>query len=172
MRKPTNYICEGSYFWNQRTPDGIKQAIEEFQHAIERDPNFALGYVGLADSYLLLQQYVGVPSSEALPKAGQRWIVLSRLMIHWPKRMPLWLWPTNSTGNGLKPSRNTGAPSASIPIIRRRITGFAPTFILNRQLDDAEREIKRAQELDPLSPIISANLAIIFLLQERRQGGH
>ena len=59
----------GRYLWNQRTPNGLKQAIEEFQKAIERDPNFALGYVGLADTYLLLQQYVGVPSSEAMPKA-------------------------------------------------------------------------------------------------------
>ena len=63
------FYLRGRYFWNKRTPDGIKQAIEQFQQAIERDPNFALGYAGLADSYLLLQQYVGVPSSEALPKA-------------------------------------------------------------------------------------------------------
>ena len=63
------FYLRGRYLWNKRTPDGLKQAIEQFQQAIERDPNFALGYAGLADSYLLLQQYVGVPSSEAMPKA-------------------------------------------------------------------------------------------------------
>ena len=163
------FYLRGRYFWNKRTPDGIKQAIEQFQQAIERDPNFALGYAGLADSYLLLQQYVGVPSSEALPKAERPPTGLFRSMIRWPKRIPLRLWSTSSTGNGLKPSRNSGAPSASIPIIRRRITGFALYFHTRTGSSTTPmREIKRAQELDPLSPIINANIAIIFLLQERR----
>jgi len=41
----------------------------QFQQAIDRDPNYALGYVGLADCYSLLQVYAGVPASESLPKA-------------------------------------------------------------------------------------------------------
>jgi hypothetical protein len=63
------FYLRGRYFGNRRTPDAIKQAIEEFQQALERDPNFALGYGGLADSYVLLQQYAGVPSSKAIPLA-------------------------------------------------------------------------------------------------------
>ena len=47
------FYLRGRYFWNKRTSVGIKQAIEHFQESIERDPNFALGYVGLADSYSL-----------------------------------------------------------------------------------------------------------------------
>ena len=46
------FYLRGRYFWNKRTPDGIKRAFEQFQQAIERDPNFALGYVGLAGSLL------------------------------------------------------------------------------------------------------------------------
>ena len=63
------FYLRGRYFWNKRTADGIKKAIEQFQQAIDRDPNYALGYVGLADCYLVLELYAGVPSSESLPKA-------------------------------------------------------------------------------------------------------
>jgi serine/threonine-protein kinase len=42
---------QGRYHWNQRTPAGIKKSIEFFQQATEKDPNFALAYVGLADAY-------------------------------------------------------------------------------------------------------------------------
>jgi serine/threonine protein kinase len=42
---------QGRYHWNQRTPAGIKKSIEFFQQAAEKDPNFALAYVGLADAY-------------------------------------------------------------------------------------------------------------------------
>lgn len=63
------FYLKGRYYWNKRTADGLKKAIAEFQQAIERDPNFALGYVGLADCYLVLEEYAGTPATETLPKA-------------------------------------------------------------------------------------------------------
>src|SRR5947207_9471091 len=65
------FYLRGRYFWNKRTSDGIKQAIEHFQQSIERDPNFALGYVGLADSYTGLTFYNFVAPHEAMPKAKE-----------------------------------------------------------------------------------------------------
>jgi eukaryotic-like serine/threonine-protein kinase len=58
----------GRYHWNKRSGDEIKKAIEQFQQAIERDQNYALAYAGLADSYMLLEQYSGVPTSETAAK--------------------------------------------------------------------------------------------------------
>ncbi|HEU5245879.1 MAG TPA: protein kinase, partial [Candidatus Udaeobacter sp.] len=63
------FYLRGRYFWNKRTSDGIEQAIEHFQQSIERDPNFALGYVGLADSYTGLTFYNFAVPHEAMPKA-------------------------------------------------------------------------------------------------------
>src|SRR4029453_18806551 len=63
------FYLRGRYFWDKRTSDGIKQAIEHFQQSIERDPNFALGYVGLADSYTGLAFYNFAAPHEAMPKA-------------------------------------------------------------------------------------------------------
>src|SRR6266480_708335 len=65
------FYLRGRYFWNKRTSDGIKQAIEHFQQSIERDPNFALGYVGLADSYTGLTFYNFAAPHEAMPKAKE-----------------------------------------------------------------------------------------------------
>jgi TolB-like protein/DNA-binding winged helix-turn-helix (wHTH) protein/Flp pilus assembly protein TadD len=44
---------KGRYYWNQRTPAGIKQSIGYFQQAIAKDPEFALAYAGLAEAYNL-----------------------------------------------------------------------------------------------------------------------
>jgi TolB-like protein len=44
---------KGRYFWNKRTSEGLKKAIEYFQQAIEKDPRYALAYCGLADCYNL-----------------------------------------------------------------------------------------------------------------------
>jgi len=65
------FYLRGRYFWNKRTPDGIKQAIDQFQQAIQRDPNFALGYTGLADSYIALTFYNFAAPHETMPKAKE-----------------------------------------------------------------------------------------------------
>ena len=65
------FYLRGRYFWDKRTPDGIKRAFEQFQQAIARDPNFALGYVGLADSYTALTFYNFAAPHEAMPKAKE-----------------------------------------------------------------------------------------------------
>ncbi|MCM3904555.1 MAG: protein kinase [Pyrinomonadaceae bacterium] len=60
---------KGRYFWNKRTGDDINKSIEYFNQAIEKDPNYALAYAGLADSYVILPGYTSTPGKEAYPKA-------------------------------------------------------------------------------------------------------
>ncbi len=153
----------GRYHWNRRTPKGLEQAIKEFQQAIDRDPNFALGYVGLADAYLLVQQYVGVPSSEAMPKAraaADRALQIDDSLAEAHASSGLahqfaWQWPQAEQEFQRAISLNDNYATAH--------HWFCGYFLVQRRFDDALREIRRAQELDPLSAIISANLAIIFL---------
>ena len=61
----------GRYFWNKRTSDGIRQAIEHFRQSTERDPNFALAYVGLADSYIALTFYNFAAPHKTMPQAKE-----------------------------------------------------------------------------------------------------
>src|SRR5204862_3341216 len=62
---------KGRYFFGKRTVDDFKRAIDYFNQAIAKDPNYALAYAGLADSYVLLPEYSGQRADESLPKA--RW---------------------------------------------------------------------------------------------------
>src|SRR5262249_49017741 len=62
---------KGRYYWNKRSEEGLKKAIEYFQLATEKDPRYALAYAGLADCYSIIgSAIVGtVPSYEVAPKA-------------------------------------------------------------------------------------------------------
>lgn len=60
---------KGRYFWNQRSKESLRKAIQCFEAAVQEDPDFALGYSGIADSLTLLSFYEIVPPSEAMPAA-------------------------------------------------------------------------------------------------------
>ncbi len=62
---------KGRYYWNKRMEGGVKKGIEYFQRAIDKDPDYALAYAGLADSYTE-PAFLGVvilPPREAMPRA-------------------------------------------------------------------------------------------------------
>jgi eukaryotic-like serine/threonine-protein kinase len=63
------FYLRGRYYWNKRTAEGIKKAIEQFQQAIEKDASYALAYAGLADAYTTLPGYSATPVSEVAEKA-------------------------------------------------------------------------------------------------------
>jgi len=60
---------KGRFFWNKRTEVDLKRAIGYFQQAIEKDPNYALAYDGLADCWLPLGWYAYMAPSETFPYA-------------------------------------------------------------------------------------------------------
>lgn len=69
--KPEAYdaYLKGRYFWYKRTEDGMRKGIDYFNQAIQSEPDYAVAYVGLADSYSLLALRGVVPAKEAFPKA-------------------------------------------------------------------------------------------------------
>jgi serine/threonine-protein kinase len=60
---------KGLYHWERRTPESLEKSKDYFNQAIQRDPNYALAYVGLADYYNVVSDYSPLPDSEAGPKA-------------------------------------------------------------------------------------------------------
>jgi TolB-like protein/DNA-binding winged helix-turn-helix (wHTH) protein/Flp pilus assembly protein TadD len=159
------FYLRGRYFWNKRTEDGIKKAIEEFQQAVDRDPNYALGYVGLADSYVFLHEFADAPASETLPKAraaADRAIQFddslaeahaSSALIH----RHLWRW--SEAEEEFKRAINLNPDYAPAHL------WFSIYLRNKRRFDDALREMKQAQELDPLSPVIGASTAYVYVLK-------
>ncbi|MFZ3377671.1 MAG: tetratricopeptide repeat protein [Chthoniobacterales bacterium] len=60
---------KGRFFWNKRTGADLRKAIDYFNQAIAKDPNYALAYSGLADSYLLLSPYGAAAPKDSVPQA-------------------------------------------------------------------------------------------------------
>lgn len=63
---------KGRYFWNRRTEEGLRTAIDYFQQTLDKDATYAPAYAGIAECYLLLATPEGVesmPLSEGFPKA-------------------------------------------------------------------------------------------------------
>jgi DNA-binding winged helix-turn-helix (wHTH) protein/TolB-like protein/Flp pilus assembly protein TadD len=155
----------GRYFWNKRTGEDMRKAIEQFQQAIDRDPNYALGYVGLADCYSGLDVYAGLPASETLPKAraaADRALQLDASLAEAHTSSALiyknqWRWAEAEEGYKHAISLNPNYATA------HQWLGYY--YLAKRQFDDALRETKRALELDPLSPIINDQFALVHLLK-------
>jgi len=169
-RDPTNeeayeFYLRGRYFWNKRTAEGLSKAIEQFQQAINRDPNYALGHVGLADSYSLLEEYAGVPSTETLPKAraaADRALAINDSLSEAHSAsgiifQQMWRWTETVEEYNRAINLNPNYPTAH--------HFLSIYFRAQGQLEDSLREIKRAQELDPLSSVIGQNVAEIYLIK-------
>jgi len=157
------FYLKGRYYWNKRTAEGIKKAIEQFQQAVDKDPTYALAYVGLADCYLILEQYVGAPASELYPKAKayvQRALELdsSSAEAHASLGLindSLWLWDEAEREYQRAIELNPNYPTAH--------QWYSIHFDYLGRFDQEMVELKRAQQLDPLSLIISTDLEELYL---------
>lgn len=159
---------KGRFFWNKRTKEGLEKGLEFFQEAIDKDPTYSLGYVGLADSYSLLVRYSFLFPHEAMPKA---------------KAAAL---------KALEIDETLGEAHTSLAFIKRyfdfdwagavkeyrRAIELSPNYatahhwyglsltMLGRH-EEAIEEVKRALELDPLSIIINTNVAWVYYFARR-----
>jgi serine/threonine protein kinase/Tfp pilus assembly protein PilF len=159
------FYLRGRYYWNKRTTDSLKKAVEEFQEAIDRDPGFALGYVGLADAYVNQEHYSGMSSRETLPKAREavdRALAIDNSLAEAHTTSAAiyqreWRWAETEDELKRAITLNPNYPTAH--------HFYAYYLYVKRQFDAAAREINRAHELDPLSPVISENLSMVQLLR-------
>jgi serine/threonine protein kinase/tetratricopeptide (TPR) repeat protein len=150
----------GRYYWNKRTVASVTKSIEYFQKAIDQDPNYALAYAGLADSYSVLGSAVGGFSPrETFPKA--RAAAFKALEIDdtlaeayaaliWVRLRYDWDWPAAESE-----LRRAIELNPNYAITRERHAYYL--MVMGRP-DEAIAEIRRAQELDPLSLNINAVL--------------
>ena len=63
--------AKGRFYWNKRTDEGLRSAVDHFKQAIEKDPAYALAYVGLADSWVSRAWYAYLPPQDAFPHARE-----------------------------------------------------------------------------------------------------
>src|SRR6478672_2889029 len=153
---------KGRYFWNKRTGDGLRTAVEYFNHAIQTDPNYAEAYSGLADSYALSGdwEYGVLSPQDAFRKAkaaATKALALDDSLgeAHTSLAFALdlygWDWETAETEYELAIKLNPGYATAHL--------WYAWHLILMGRNSEGLFELRKAESLDPLSLIISADMA-------------
>jgi tetratricopeptide (TPR) repeat protein len=157
----------GRHHWNERTKESLDRAVRFLEKAIEVDPDYALAYVGLADCYLVFGDQGSLPASEAFPKAkrlvskalglddsiAEAHATLGGLMFH------EWDWVGSERelkrAIELKPNYATAHHWYSLYL-----------NVVDRQ-DEAMAQIKKAQEIDPLSPMIQVHIGLAYYHERR-----
>jgi serine/threonine-protein kinase len=158
---------KGRYHWNKRTAESLERALAYFQQAVAKDPQFALAHVGVADSYLLMEQYADRPAPEGTGKAEvaiRRALALnegiaeahaSLGMIHQNRRE----WEKSDAEFRRAIELNPDYPTARHWYnIMLRYSG---------RTDEAYEQVLIAQRLDPLSMIIGVNVVDVQMLRGR-----
>jgi tetratricopeptide (TPR) repeat protein len=161
---------KGRYFWNKRTGDGLRTAIQYFNHAIETDPTYAEAYAGLADSYALSGdwEYGVLSPQDAFRKAtaaATKALALDDSLgeAHTSLAFALdlygWDWAAAEAQYKLAIKLNPGYATAHL--------WYAWHLILMGQNRDGLLELRKAESLDPLSLIISADMADALCIDHR-----
>ena len=158
------FFIKGRYFWNQRTTEGLRKALDYAQQALTEDPTYAAAYIGLADSYSLLgAQHNVLPPHDSFPKAraaakqaleidpmlAEAYASLGFIMFAYE-----WDWlaaeQTHRKAIDLKPNYPTAHH------------WYGELLTTLGRFEEAYVELKIAQELDPLSLAINVDLAAAY----------
>lgn len=161
---------KGRYAWNQRTEERLRKSIEYFREAIEKDPRYALAYVGLADAHALLGGLgVGaLPPKETMPKAkaaAMKALEIDDTLAEAHASLGLVKWSFDWDWLGAEQELKRAIELR--PSYATAHQWYALDLIAMGRLDDALGEMKRAQRFDPLSQAI--NMGVGWVLYLRRQ---
>jgi TolB-like protein/Flp pilus assembly protein TadD len=158
---------KGKFFSEKRTGADLRKAIEYYDQAIAKDPNYPLAYVGLADSYLLLPNYGSTSSKEALPPARaavKKALELDDSLAE--AHASLGLLATIE----LDLDRATSELARAVQLKPNYATAhhwYSLSLMTLARFDPAIAEGKRAIELDPLSLIINADDSWLYFCARR-----
>ncbi len=151
---------KGRFIWFRRTPQSLRQAIRYFEEAIKADPTYAAPYTGLADTYILLNEYSDMPPAEAFGRAEEAASKAlqidsslaeahaSRAMIQYCRD---WDWPAAE-----KTFQESIALNPNYPTAHHWYSNLLST---QGRLEEACTEIQKAIELDRLYVIPRVALA-------------
>jgi|SRR5579859_5698484 len=150
----------GRYHWNRLSEEGLKKGIEYFEQAIQHDPNYALAYTGLADSYGLLGFFGLASASSVMPKAKEAarraveiddGLAEAHASLAGIFKIYDWDWAASEREYKRAIELNQNYATA-----HRMYAAFLAAV---GRADEAMRESRLALELDPFSLVISMEIA-------------
>jgi TolB-like protein/tetratricopeptide (TPR) repeat protein len=165
LKQPTDnteafQLClKGRFYWNKRTGDSLKKSIAHLQQAIEKDPTYAVAYAGLADCYNLLGLYGVLPPRQAMPRAKAAalkaleiddTLAEAHTSLAYAKLYYDWDWVGAEQGFQQALALNPNYATAH--------HWYHEYLVAMRRFEEDRIEIRRAQELDPLSLIINTDV--------------
>lgn len=153
---------KGHYFWNKRTEESLKKSIQYFQQAIEKDPDYALAYSGLADSYHTLQDYSSISPKELNAKAQEaalKALEIDNTLAEAHASLGMvsfryWDWEGAERECKRAIKLNPNYPTAH--------HWYALLLMYMARFEEAMEEIECARRLDTLSLVINRNKALVF----------
>ncbi|OGU24939.1 MAG: hypothetical protein A2X66_06975 [Ignavibacteria bacterium GWA2_54_16] len=159
---------KGRYELSRLTEEGIKRSLDYFQQAIQKDPNFALAYVGMASVYNVHAIVGQFSSNETMPRAKSELLKALKLdeslaEAHaWLGEVHLqyeWDWSSAEREFKRAIELKPNSPEAH--------QFYADYLIVTRSMEQASIEIARARDLDPLSTIPNTILAYqLYVLRQ------
>ncbi len=161
---------QGRYFWNKRSEEGFIKAIEFFDQAIAKQPDYAPAYAGLSDVYALLGTWPNAKISRSETTARARAAALKALemddtlaeahaSLASVSMLYDWNWPVAEKEFKRAIQLNPGYATAH--------HWYAFYCASQGRMEEALREIRLAQQLDPLSLIINTDVGEILYNSRR-----
>jgi len=152
----------GRYFWNLRTADSLSKAIDAYTQAIKEDPSYADAYAGLAECYDLLPQFAHADLSQSLKQAeyaADRAIALNPNLAaaHRAKAFALFYWDWDIAGSDAEFKRALALDPGSAQTHQ----WYSGTLQCRSDGAEAIGQIDEAVRLDPTSPAIAADAALL-----------
>ncbi|NIO28541.1 MAG: protein kinase [Candidatus Latescibacteria bacterium] len=150
-----NLYLKGRFYLNKRTEEAFNKGVECFEQAISEDPNYALAYAGLADSYNLLGNYSVLPPKDTFPRAKilaakalelDDTISEAHTALAYVHMYHDWDW--KKAGLGFKRALELNPSCATAN------HWYAEYLIMTGRMDEAHAQARKALEFDPLSLIL------------------
>src|SRR5271168_1143354 len=161
-RRPTEdaeaykLYLQGRQELNKFTDPGWRKAAEYFQQAVDKDPNYAAAYAGLADAYVLLGYNVDMPTKEAYEKArvaAERSIALDDTLPEAHAALARYQWVKMELAAAEHEYRRALELNPNLALAH---SGYSAYLASVGRFAEAEDQGRRAQELDPLSLQVNA----------------
>jgi TolB-like protein/Tfp pilus assembly protein PilF len=155
---------KGRYFWNQRSEDGLRRSADLFQEAIELDPDYALAWSGLADSYFMLFAWGIEPPQSTVSQirsAAQRAIELDPSLaephatLAYLKTIVDWDWEGAERDFLTAIELNENYSTAH--------HWYAFYLLTVGESKAAIEEVLKARDSEPLSPIVNSEVSYFYV---------
>ena len=161
---------KGRFHWNKRTEDALRKSVEYFQQAIDKDPSYALAYVGLADAYGVSTAYGVYPPREALPKAQEAAARALQLAPDLAEAHSSYAYVLAGQRRWTESEKEFKRAIELKPGYANAHYFYALAVLIpEKRIDEAIREFKLALEIDPFSTIINTNYGYALDIAQRKQ---